>query len=644
MSRTQIEVPLSRLIPGKRNPRRVKPSREAHQRLVALIRSQGLLQPLVVRPAEKQSGSYLVIAGGRRLAALREIHKGEGDPKIACIVKDVDADTADGLSLGENFGREPMHPLDEAEAFAKLASQDGKDAEAIAAEFGVTPRYVRQRMKLADLSAVVKTAYRDGVIDTAVAEVFASVPPDRQKSVWEEVGGGEVATGSGRTIHAQHVRNVIAGEWLDAQHALFDLSTLAPEAVSQDLFGERVLVERGAFLAAQGHALGVQQKQLTEEGWREVVVSLYEDAQDRLRAMDSPEREYDANAAARLTKLGERWRKLEAKADALSEEDEAGRERLERKFEELESEEREIEAAAEVVYSEATKSAATMFLLCLPDGSVRREVRVPRRSRARSDERGRHAGSTNGNGDASGSVTQVPVPTSDELGERQRATAFTHQAIAVRDALLKSDAVRKRLLAMILLPAVRSEALSVRHDSNSTTVCAGQEGFKSETLQRLHAERAKLVPTTDTRVASDVEVYEQLGTLSSAKLDALIDLLTAECLQAHLQRETPLVAYLAEKLKVNVRAHWTPDGNWFGVYTKAQLAHLLTDLKGAMHAPSADRKKSDLVVQLTVLFENARDGKLEDDKLADRVNAWLPSVLRRVPGADGSSNTLERST
>lgn len=642
MSRTQIEVPLSRLIPGKRNPRRVKPSREAHQRLVALIRSQGLLQPLVVRPAEKQSGSYLVIAGGRRLAALREIHKGDGDPKIACIVKDVDADTADGLSLGENFGREPMHPLDEAEAFAKLAFQDGKDSDAIAADFGVTPRYARQRIKLADLSTVVKTAYRDGVIDTAVAEVFASVPPDRQKSVWEEVGGGEVATGSSRTIHAQHVRNVIAGEWLDAQHALFDLSTLPPEAISQDLFGERVLVERGAFLAAQGHALGVQQKQLTEEGWREVVVSLYEDAQDRLRAMDSPEREYDANAAARLTKLGERWRKLEAKADALSEEDEAARERMERRFEALEAEEREIEAAAEVVYSEATKSAATMFLLCLPDGSVRREVRVPRRSRRA--ERGGHPGSGNGSGDASGSVSQVPVPTSDDLGERQRATSFTHQAIAVRDALLKSDAVRKRLLAMILLPAVRSEALSIRHDPNSTTVCATQEGFKSETLQRLHTERAKLDPCADKGSASDVEVYERLATLGSAKLDALIDLLTAECLQAHLQRETPLVAYLAETLKVNVRAHWTPDGNWFSVYTKAQLAHLLTELKGAVHAPSADRKKSDLVVQLTVLFEQARDGKLEDDKLADRVNAWLPSVLRPVPDADGKSSTTERST
>ena len=140
---SQLNVPLSHLVSSKRNPRRVKPSRESHHCLVALIRSQGLLQPLVIRPMEDKPKYYLVIAGDRRLNALREIHKGDGDPKIPCVLRDVDADTADALALGENFGREAMHPLDEAEAFAKLATQDGKDAEGIAAEFGVPEHYVR---------------------------------------------------------------------------------------------------------------------------------------------------------------------------------------------------------------------------------------------------------------------------------------------------------------------------------------------------------------------------------------------------------------------------------------------------------------------------------------------------------------------
>src|SRR5258706_3376118 len=159
----QLSVPLSHLVPSRRNPRKVKPSRQAHQRLVALIRSQGLLQPLVVRPtSEGILKRYEVVAGDRRLKALREIHRGDGDPKIPCVLRDVDAVTADAMSLGENFAREAMHPLDEAEAFAKLATSDGKDAQAIAAEFSVSEHYVKQRMKLATLAEPVKAAHREG--------------------------------------------------------------------------------------------------------------------------------------------------------------------------------------------------------------------------------------------------------------------------------------------------------------------------------------------------------------------------------------------------------------------------------------------------------------------------------------------------
>src|SRR5258706_2384646 len=265
--RVQVSVPLSQLVPSRRNPRKVKPGREAHQRLVALIRSAGLSQPLVVRAVEGKR--FEVVAGERRLRALREIHKGDGDPKIPCILRVVDAVTADAISLGENFGREAMHPLDEAEAFAKLATGDNKDSKAIAAEFGVPEHYVRQRMKLATLAEPVKAAHREGGIDTATAEAFAAVPEDRQLEVWQELHGNP--------RHAEHVRNIIANAWIDAKHALFDLSTLPDASVSRDLFGGRVLVERQAFMHAQADALNGQHQVLTEEGWKEVVIGRRED-------------------------------------------------------------------------------------------------------------------------------------------------------------------------------------------------------------------------------------------------------------------------------------------------------------------------------------------------------------------------------
>ncbi|MDZ4697183.1 MAG: ParB/RepB/Spo0J family partition protein, partial [Deltaproteobacteria bacterium] len=465
-AQSQLSVPLSRLLPSKRNPRRVKPDREAHRRLVALINAHGLLQPLVVRPCEGKPKDYLVIAGNRRLGALREIYRNNGDPKIPCVLRNVDDDTADALSLGENFGREPMHPLDEAEAFAKLASQDGKGAEVIASEFGVTDRYVRQRMKLSTLAAPIKNAYRDGEIDTGTAEAFAAVPSDRQLAVWKELDG--------RPRHAEHVKNVIAHEWIDAGLAQFDRSLIPESAITQDLFAERVLVERQAFLDAQANALLTEKQALTEDGWSEVIVSKRQDVQDRLYAMDPLPKEFDSATTKKLAKLDADQKKLDKVAETIDDGDEVRIERIQSRYDALDEKARQIEAAAPVCYSEPTKARATVFLLMDPDGRVHREYRLPRR-------KSQPSGRSNGDAaDDNGAAESAKPPTSDDVSDRQRSTTFTHQALCVREAVLKNAAVRKRLLALMLHDKVRSEAIAIRHDVNGTNLHADNgEEFKS---------------------------------------------------------------------------------------------------------------------------------------------------------------------
>src|SRR5580658_4576117 len=331
----QITVSLSRLIPSKRNPRHVKPERDAHRRMVASIRAHGLLAPLVVRADEQASGSFKIIAGNRRLAALRDVFKDSArPPKVPCVLRSVDDDTADALALAENFVREPMHPQDEAEAFAKLAREEAKGVESIAAEFGVSQPYVRQRMKLATLAEPVKAAYRQGEIDTATAEAFASVPSERQLEVWQEVGGNPQ--------HAHHVRNVIAHAWIDAASATFDVSKLPDTAVSKDLFSERVLMERKAFMEAQAEALLAQRQSLIEDGWAEVVVGPQADVQDRLYAMTDAPQEYDEPTTAKLKKLADKRVKLESKLEELDEADQPAFEAIQKKLEALDDDEQQI--------------------------------------------------------------------------------------------------------------------------------------------------------------------------------------------------------------------------------------------------------------------------------------------------------------
>ena len=122
-SKNHVQIPLSKLIPTRRNVRRGKSERDAHRRLVASIRAHGLLFPLVVRPTEEDDKQFRIVAGNRRLAALRELHKAaKADPKIPCQVRAVDDATAEALGLTENFTREPMHPMDEAEAICSQCS------------------------------------------------------------------------------------------------------------------------------------------------------------------------------------------------------------------------------------------------------------------------------------------------------------------------------------------------------------------------------------------------------------------------------------------------------------------------------------------------------------------------------------------
>jgi len=139
-------IPLSRLIPSPANVRKTGATTGIAE-LAASIKAHGLLQNLQVRPA--QGGKFEVVAGRRRLAALKRLARNKDIEKlveIACHVLS-DEDAAE-ISLAENIMRLPMHPADQFEAFHALA-EGGKGPEDIAARFGCSPATVRQRLKLA---------------------------------------------------------------------------------------------------------------------------------------------------------------------------------------------------------------------------------------------------------------------------------------------------------------------------------------------------------------------------------------------------------------------------------------------------------------------------------------------------------------
>jgi hypothetical protein len=314
---------------------------------------------------------------------------------------------------------------------------------------------------------------------------------------------------------------------------------------------------------------------MIEDGWSEVVVGRREDVQDRLYAMDTPPREFDESTSKKLAKIVTRREKLEQTAEKIGSNDETRLHRLQQRYEALETEEQEIVNSSPEHFSEETKAMATSFLILDPDGRVHREYRLPRRRSHASSVR-------NGSAAADGAGDAPTPPTSDDLSDKQLAGTFTHQALGVREAILKNPGARKRVLALILHEKVRSEALAVRHEANGITLHASGDGFSSPAMDRLREKRDKLDPFHGQTFVEDCKGYEQFGKLSPAKLDALIDLLIVECLTAHPLRKTPLVHLLVTELKVNVRDFWRPDADWLSGFQKIQLAQLIVELRGSV--------------------------------------------------------------
>ena len=158
-SQELLLIPVALLRPSSRNVRATGGT--AITELASSIARVGLLQNLTVIAA-RDGEHYEVVAGMRRLAALKLLAKARRLPKtheVPCLV--VSEEAARTASLTENVQREAMHPADQFEAFAALVAE-GRPIEDIAADFGVTPLVVARRLKLANVSPRLLNDYRAG--------------------------------------------------------------------------------------------------------------------------------------------------------------------------------------------------------------------------------------------------------------------------------------------------------------------------------------------------------------------------------------------------------------------------------------------------------------------------------------------------
>ena len=181
-------IPLDRLSVAPENVRKTRPDAFAEAELKASIASHGLLENLIAR-TDGAEGDYAVVAGGRRLTALKALAADgllDVAHPVACLIVDGNATPAE-LSLAENVVRIAMHPADQVIAFTKLA-ESSVTVAAIAARFGTSERLVEQRLRLGNATPELLDAYRADDVDLETLKAF-TVTTDhrRQMAVWEQV-------------------------------------------------------------------------------------------------------------------------------------------------------------------------------------------------------------------------------------------------------------------------------------------------------------------------------------------------------------------------------------------------------------------------------------------------------------------------
>ncbi len=177
----RVEVPeappsalkLDLLLPGRYQPRTRMDEGSLYE-LAESIKSQGVMQPILVRPA--QEGRYEIIAGERRSRAARIA----GLDEVPVLVREVPDESAAVMALIENIQREDLNPLEEAQGLQRLVTEFNLTHEQAARAVGRSRSAASNLLRLLNLCPQVQQMLMAGDLDMGHARALLAVEPAQQ--------------------------------------------------------------------------------------------------------------------------------------------------------------------------------------------------------------------------------------------------------------------------------------------------------------------------------------------------------------------------------------------------------------------------------------------------------------------------------
>lgn len=169
-----VELPIDKIKPGAFQARQDF-DREALEDLSVSIKTHGVMQPVVVRPAGDDS--YELIVGERRWRASQM-----ADLKtIPCVIRDVDDQVSSEMMLVENIQREDLNPIEEAFAYQRLKDEFQLTQEEIALRVGKSRSFIANSLRLLQLPEKIQGLLVQGKLSVGHGKVLLGVPDPQQQ-------------------------------------------------------------------------------------------------------------------------------------------------------------------------------------------------------------------------------------------------------------------------------------------------------------------------------------------------------------------------------------------------------------------------------------------------------------------------------
>lgn len=165
-----LQIPISEIAFNPKQPRQ-RIDDERLEQLSQSIKTKGVIQPILVRSAEKPGKQYELIAGERRLRACRLA----GYDKIPAFVRPVKDDELLEIALIENIQRDNLNPIEESKAYRNLLEEHGYTQENLAQRIGKNRSTIANLIRLLQLPDPIQKLIQEEKLSTGHARALLAL-------------------------------------------------------------------------------------------------------------------------------------------------------------------------------------------------------------------------------------------------------------------------------------------------------------------------------------------------------------------------------------------------------------------------------------------------------------------------------------